>query len=98
MGVGVVRRDGDETDAAVGEVTLDRVQASFPRLDIRAVVARLDEHEHRRVRVVVEGVSAPVDAGQVERGGADPSVTVMRVQPPVPRGRGRARRDRPGRW
>ena len=43
----IVRRDRDDADAALGVVPLDRDQPSFPRLDVGAVVAGLDEHERR---------------------------------------------------
>ena len=62
----IVRRDRDDANAALGVVPLDCDQPALPRLDVGAVVARLDEHERRGVAVVVERVVAPVDAGQAE--------------------------------
>ena len=62
----VVRVDGDDPDATVGELTLELVDPALPGEHVRAVVARLDEDEHRRVGVLLERVVAAVDAGKVE--------------------------------
>ncbi len=63
----VVRGDRDDADAALAVVLLDCDQPSLPRLDVGAVVARLDEHERTSVAVVLERMVAAVDAGQGER-------------------------------
>ncbi len=78
VGVGIVRVDEHEGDAAGTEAPAEVDQAALPRLDVRAVVAPEDDEQELLGVGVVEPVLLPVDPGQREVGsrvaGTEPEV------------------------